>query len=341
MTTKIKFSITDAEELSKRVLQKTGYTKEESEAITHHLIDSEVRGHPSAGLARILSIRDRLKYNGKPEHNMTVTRESPTSAQLDGKDTLGYLVALKATEMAIEKAKSVGIAVVGADNTWYTGMLSYYAEMATSQDLVVIIASNASPWVAPYGSYEPKFGTNPFCIGFPSARGAPFIWDIGTSNIIHAQAVLASRTGQDLPLDSAFNCNGESTVNPKEALLGALSVWGGHKGSGLAMAVQLLGVLAGSPALTPELADFGYLVIAINPDILRDIDSFKTEVDTFAESIRSSKPLPGQSALRMPFERSNEQRTKTLGEGHMHVEEEVIRALKAAVGEFLQMEVRL
>jgi LDH2 family malate/lactate/ureidoglycolate dehydrogenase len=249
---------------------------------------------------------------------------------LDGKDSLGYLVALGATKMAIEKAKKVGIAVVGADNTWYTGMLSYYAEMATAQDLVVIIASNASPWVAPFGSYEPKFGTNPFCIGFPSAKGTPFIWDIGTSNIIHAQAVLADRTGQDLPLDSAFNAKGEKTVNPKEALCGALAVWGGHKGSGLAMAVQLLGVLAGSPALTPELARFGYLVIAINPGILRDVNGFKAEVDAFADSIRSSKPLPGQSALRMPFERSEEQRKKTLAEGYVYVDEEVIRALKVA-----------
>ncbi len=43
--------------------------------------------------------------------------------QLDGGDHLGYVVAHRATGIAVEKASAVGIAVVGASDTWYTGML--------------------------------------------------------------------------------------------------------------------------------------------------------------------------------------------------------------------------
>ena len=109
--------------------------------------------------------------------------------------------------LAIEKAEAAGIAVVGANNTWYTGMLSYYAEMAAARGLVSIIASNASPWVAPHGATEGRLGTNPICFGFPSAD-EPIIFDAGTSAIIHAEVTLARRLGNELPANTAFDSRG-------------------------------------------------------------------------------------------------------------------------------------
>ncbi|MCJ1301805.1 hypothetical protein MMC08_004606 [Hypocenomyce scalaris] len=322
----MKASIAEAEELINNAMQKVGYSADDSAKITHHLIDSEVRGYANAGVARALSILDRLG-NHPPQCEIEVTREAPATAQLDGKDTLGYLVGHKATQMAIDKAKQVGVGVVGASGTWYTGMLSYYAEMAAAEDLVTVIASNCTPWVAPEGGYKPMFGTNPFAIGFPSS-GTPIIYDIGTSKIIHAQAVLAKRVGKDLPEGVAFSSAGEPTTNPQEALEGALAVWGGHKGTGLAVSVQLLGVLAGSPSMPPNLAEFGYLIIAINPAMFRPIEEFKREIDDFSAAMRSSPPVQGGPSLRMPFERSNEQRKRVLASGHIEVEDKVIDALK-------------
>jgi len=324
----MKISIEEAKALSKSSLQFLGYNENSAEAITEHIVDSELRGYNDAGLARILSIAERLGPNGKPAQETKITRESPSSAQIDGKDTLGYLVALEATQLAIKKAQEVGIAVIGANHTWYTGMLAFYAEMAAANDLVVFIASNASPWVAPHGGYEPRFGTNPVCIGFPS-MSTPIIWDIGTSPMIHAQAVMAQRLGKDIPPNMAYNNKGELTTSPQEALAGAFTVWGGHKGSGLAIAVQLLGVLAGSPAMPPNLADFGFLIIAIKPDMFRPIEEFKAEVQSYAETIRSSTPLPGQPPLRMPFDRSNEKRAAGFRSGYMEIEEKIIEKLKS------------
>lgn len=141
----MKLSITDAEALVVNVLNANGYSAEDVSRITDHLIDSELRGHPSAGLARVLSITDGLRARGKYKCEIEVSREMPATVQIDGHDTLGYLVGLKATQIAIEKAKQIGVAVVGANNTWYTGMLSYYAEMVAKNDLVCIIASNCIP----------------------------------------------------------------------------------------------------------------------------------------------------------------------------------------------------
>ena len=322
----MKLDISEARRITSDALQALGYRATDADTITEHLVDSEMRGYGSAGLARVLSIADRLGGK-KPADETKITREGPTSAQLDGKDTLGYLVALEATNIAIKKAKETGIAVIGANNTWYTGMLSFYAEMATANDLVVLIASNASPWVAPHGGYEARFGTNPICIGFPS-KSTPIIWDIGTSPMIHAQAVMAKRLGKEISPNLAYNKHGEMTTNPQEALEGAFAVWGGHKGSGLAICVQLLGALAGSPASPPNLAEFGFLIIAIKPDLFRPIEEFKEQVDQYSETLRSSKPLPGQPPLRMPFKRSADERAKALSRGYIEVDETVVSSLK-------------
>ena len=195
-----------------------------------------------------------------------VERDTPVVARIDGGDQIGYVVAHRATRMAIDKAKFSGLAAVAAHNTWYTGMLSYYAEMAAAEGLVSMIASNASPWVAPHGATEGRFGTNPICFGFPSA-GEPVIWDIGTSAIIHAEVTLHRRLGTPLPEGVAFDASGNPTRDPAAALAGAFAPWGGHKGSGLAIVVHLLGMLAGSPVIPPELERFGFLILAIDPAV--------------------------------------------------------------------------
>ncbi|KAJ9608609.1 hypothetical protein H2200_006380 [Cladophialophora chaetospira] len=271
----MKITLDKAQQLANDALRKIGYKDDDIPKIRDHLLDSELRGYGIAGLARILSIADRLA-GCPPASSIVTTSESPTTAQLDGKDTLGYLVAHKATKVAIEKAKSSGVSAVGAHNTYYTGMLSYFAEMAAAKDLITIIASNCSPWVAPEGTYKPLVGTNPFCIGVPT-DGVPIIYDIGTSRIIHAQVMLAKRKNEQLPPDTAFDENGQMTTDPEKALKGALTVWGGAKGSGLAIAVQLLGILAGSPALPPNLEDFGFFIMAIDPSKFRPMGDFKRE----------------------------------------------------------------
>ncbi|MBT7730439.1 MAG: Ldh family oxidoreductase, partial [Rhodospirillaceae bacterium] len=164
----MKLSIEDAQNLVVEVMQNYGYNKEYAQIIGNHIIDCELRGLAYGGMARIVSITERLDRTGAPERLVETVHETPVSAKLNGHDNLGYVVALKATEMAIEKASKLGISLVGANDTWYTGMLSYFSEIAAARGMVTIIASNATPWVAPHGAVDGRFGTNPVCFGFPS-----------------------------------------------------------------------------------------------------------------------------------------------------------------------------
>ena len=306
----MRLTVEQARHLVDRAMQAIGHEAGDARLIADHLIDCELRGVTYGGLARAISIVERVTRTGASRAPIRVVKDTPVSASLDGGDRIGYVVAHRATQLAIEKASSAGIAIVGANNTWYTGMLSYYAEMAAAHGLVSIIASNASPWVAPHGASEGRFGTNPICVGFPGADGA-VIWDIGTSAIMHAEVALAGRLGEPLPDGVAFDAAGRPTRDPSAALAGAFAAWGGHKGSGLGIVVQLLGALAGGPAIPPEMAGFGMVVIAIRPDLLT-ADDFQRTVASYAESVRGARPVEGGAPVRMPFDRSRAERARRL-----------------------------
>ena len=324
----MKFTVAAARDLAERVMAALGHDTSDAALIADHLIDCELRGLGYGGLARAISIAERLARTGDSRRAIRVLHETPVSARLDGGDQLGYLVAHRATQIAIDKAEAVGIAMVGASDTWYTGMLSYYAEIAASRGLVSIIASNASPWVAPHGATEGRLGTNPICFGFPSAD-EPVIWDIGTSAIIHAEVTLAGRLGQPLPPGVAFDIDGRPTCDPAAALSGAFATWGGARGSGLGIVVQLLGILAGSPPIPPELAGFGFIIIAVRPDLMGSADQFRADVSAYANAVRGARPVEGGAAVRMPFDRSRADRRRRRDSDAIEIPDEICRQLDA------------
>jgi LDH2 family malate/lactate/ureidoglycolate dehydrogenase len=312
----------EADALACAVLRDLSYKADEAAAIADHLIEAELRGMTEGGLSRLLSIAERLDKKGLATTPLAIARETAVSARLDGHDNIGYLVAQRATDIAIEKALASGIAVVGANDTWYTGILAYYAEQATRRDLVFMMASNATPWVAPHGGIERRLGTNPICFGFPS-DGAPVILDISTSSITHAHVLLASRLGEALPEGAAFGPDGMPTRDPATAMAGAFATWGGHRGSGLSVVVHLLGMLGGSPMMPAPMAEFGLTIIALKPDLLTDLTDFKRDVAGFSASIRATRPVAGGGPIRMPFERSYVERRRRRDAGHIEINEEI------------------
>jgi LDH2 family malate/lactate/ureidoglycolate dehydrogenase len=326
----MRLTVAAARSLVEQAMTTVGHDAASATLIADHLIDCELRGLHYGGLSRALSIVERLATTDR-RGPIVVERDTPVVARIDGGDQIGYVVAHRATRMAIAKARASGLAAITAHNTWYTGMLSYYAEMAAAEGLVSMIASNASPWVAPHGSTEGRFGTNPICFGFPSA-GEPVIWDIGTSAIIHADVTLHRRLGTPLPAGVAFDATGNPTLDPAAALAGAFAPWGGHRGSGLAIVVHLLGMLAGSPVLPPELARFGFLIVAIDPAALTAVDQWKADVAAYADAVRAARPVPDGPPVRMPFDRSREERRRRLADDAIDVADAVYETLREVAG---------
>lgn len=319
-------SIDEARGLVERSMVAVGHTRGEAEIIGDHLIDCELRGLSFGGLPRALSVVEQAQHCGRRQHAITVLRETPVSASIDGGDQVGYLVARRATQMAIEKARTMGLAVVGARNTWYTGMFSYYLEMITSAGFVGMLAGNCGPLVAPQGGTERRFGTNPIAFGFPSSAG-PVIWDIGTSSMMLGEVTLRRWLGEALPHDCAFDSEGNATRDPAAALDGALTVWGGHKGSGLALVIHLLGMMCGAEAASPNLADCGFFALVVDPEALTSAEDYRRRVAAYADSVRSTRALDPETPVRVPFDRSVAERARRRKGDVIEVSDEICAAL--------------
>ncbi len=327
----MRLTVANARRLAEETFAAAGHTADEAAIIADHIIDCELRGLSYGGLPRALSVFERMTKPDSRRGAIEVTHETPLSAMIDGHNNIGYLVAQRAAEVCIEKAAASGMAVVGARDTWHAGMLSYYAEQAARQGLVSMIASNASPTVAPHGgTTEGRFGTNPMAFGFPSAE-EPVIWDIGTSQLMHGEVVLAGRLGQQLPEGSAFTADGIPTQDPAEALKGAITAWGGHKGSGLAVVVQLLGMLCNVAPMPKGMFGYGCLFVMMQPDLLMPLDEYKANVSEYATAIRATRPVPGGQPVRMPYDRSLSERKRRLAEDAIEVPEVVVQRLKSIV----------
>ncbi|GAB3883347.1 Ldh family oxidoreductase [Terrabacter terrigena] len=317
--------------MARGVLATLGYDTDEVAAITEHLMDCEYRGVTYGGLARTLTLHERLaRTGGRSSERPAVVHETVTAARIDGADEVGYLVALDATQIAIEKARSQGLSIVGAANTWCSGMSSFYLERVTAEGLIGITVSSVDAFVAPFGSSEAKLGTNPAAIGFPTTA-EPVIWDIGTSAVMLAEATLAARTGQALKPGLAYAPDGTPTTDPTEALAGAFAVWGDHKGSGLSIMIQMLGFLAGSGVEPEYLTDHGFLMIVIDPAIFGDAATVLKNATTFANSIRSARPLDPSVPVKLPFDGSRERRQAALSRGWLEVDDVVVSRAQAII----------
>jgi LDH2 family malate/lactate/ureidoglycolate dehydrogenase len=320
-------TIAEADNLVERCMQKTGFNEEEARTITDQIIDSEVRGASYAGMSRALSIIERVKSN-PPPRPMRVEKETPVSALIDGGDTCGYLVASEAVRMGIAKAKESGVAVIGANNTWYTGMYVHYLEEVARANLVGMAMGGSGPTVAPHGASEGRFGTNPIAFCFPTTND-PIIFDAGTSAIVVADAVMAQRLGRSLPEDTAYDSEGNETVDPTAALSGAFKVWGGHRGSGLALVVQLFGVMVGGAPMPQGYKENAFFFMAVKPDLFMDPKEFKSRAFEYAELVRAARPVAGGAPVRMPFDRSAETRRKILANGGFSVPDALVDALES------------
>ncbi|MFF3573576.1 Ldh family oxidoreductase [Nocardia jiangxiensis] len=325
-------TLSDAHALVVAAMTTVGHTPDDAVVIADHLLDCELRGLAFGGLARAVSITERIRATTQAPRPIEIVRETSVSATLDGGDQVGYLVGMRALELATEKARAHGISVVGARNTWYTGMFSHYLEKAAAAGLAGVIAGSGPAVVAPHGGTEGRFGTNPIAFGFP-AEPTPVIWDIGTSAVMYGEVVLKARLGEELKPGQAYDAAGSPTSDPGAALAGAFGVWGGHKGSGLAAVVQLLGMMSGAAADPPGISDCGFFVLLVDPAALTDPDDYRRRVTEFAASIRATRPVEGGRAVRVPFDRSAACREETLRRGTIDVPETVVAALREAAHE--------
>jgi L-2-hydroxycarboxylate dehydrogenase (NAD+) len=308
---RVKLSVADARALGEGALRGIGYSEEGARIIADHCIDAALCGYEYSGLAKILNIPDSPNFK-QPRRPLTVLRETDVSIAFDGGNENGMLALYYAAKATIEKAQAHGIALVTVTDSWMSGRSAYFVEMIAKAGLVAIHTASSPRMVAPPGGAASVLGTNPVAIAVPSSRG-PVVLDMGTSAFMMTEVMLRERLGELLPEGVAIARGGAPTRDPAEARRGALLPFGGHKGFGLALMVQALGVLAGSA--TDENSAFGYLFIAFKPDLLGPADIAEQRVAELIERVKAVPRQEGVDEIRIPSERASRSRERLLREG--------------------------
>jgi len=177
--------------------------------------------------------------------------------------------------------------------------------------------------MAPAGGTKPVFGTNPIAISAPTSD-APITFDMSTASIAWYGIVQAEQRGEMLAEGLAYDPDGEPTTEPSEALKGAIKAFAGHKGSGLALMIEILtGPLLGN-ALAGDAdvgSNWGNLILAIDPSKFVDRDVFIENVDRLAALVRGSGKDSTSDSVILPGERGNRETEKNLADGTLEIDQ--------------------
>lgn len=294
----MQISLADARDLAVRFLVRHAMPDDHARMVADHLVYAATAGHAFAGLPRLLPIGERLRQHG-PGGEIRTLKETDKSALIDGANVIGYVTSVLGMDKAIALAKRGGIGIVGVNGSWFSGLLRFYVERAADAGLIGIHAANSTATVAPHGGADRLLGTNPIAFAFPSVD-APLVIDFATASVMWGDVIYHGQLGKPLPRGCALDGDGRPTTDPAQALAGAILGWGGARGYSVAMIVQALGILAGSDPVIGDAGRWGYLFIAIDPELLMPLGTFRERIGALAATIEQSRPVPDGDAVRVP-----------------------------------------
>ena len=304
------------------VFQHFGLTPEDADLAADVLVTADCRGVDSHGVARLwayVRLFERNKVNPRPQ--VSVLRESASTAAIDGDGGLGLIVGPRANEIAMQKAEAAGMGWVTVRNSSHYGIAGYYPLQALARNLIGWSMTNASPAVTPLWGAERNLSTNPLAVAFPAGDEPPIVIDMSTSVVPVGKVEAYRRRGQPLPAGWIVDADGHPSNRPEDYFdggsllpLGADRDHGGHKGYCLATLVDLLsGVLSGAnwgPFVPTFVAGdespssvgkgVGHCFAAMRIDAFMDLEEYQQRVDHWIQTMRSTKPAPGTSGPLIP-----------------------------------------
>ncbi len=291
----------------------TGMLPADAQFFSQSLVETNLWGIDSHGVLRVPIYVKRLlagSCNPKPEIN--TVKSAITLEILYGDDGAGQIVGRKAMERAIELAKTYNVGIVGAIRSNHFGAAATYTRMAVAEGMIGIAMTNVVQNVVAPGGSKPIIGNNPFSVAVPTYGDFPFVLDISLSSVAGGKLLLASKKGVKIPLDWGTDKNGQPTDDPDEAFKGFLLPVGGHKGLGLAYAVEILtGVISGSVFLEAMKGMYKYpddpsltshLMAAVNLSAIMDQDDIQARMTDFIQTIHNSPMWDQSKEMLIPGE---------------------------------------
>ena len=323
-----RISLEDLSALTKRALGVLGLQGEQLEQVHDVLLYAELRAR-SQGLQKII---ERTVVPSTDCGAIGVVRAEGATMRIDGAQNPGMVVSTYASDQASALARTHGIGLVGTFNTsTSTGAIGFYAERIAGEGLIGLAIAGSPKVMAMAGGIDPVFGTNPIAIAVPTS-GEPVTLDMATAATAWFDLITASRRGDQIAEGVAVDSDGEPTTDPDAAMAGALMAFGGHKGAGLALMIEMLtGPLMGADVVGDEDAatNRGMAFIAIKPSALVDQAQFDDAVERMCVRIRSGRPGRGSTEVALPGDRSRARMERCMESGEIDVEAAVLEGVRA------------
>jgi uncharacterized oxidoreductase len=306
-----------------KLFEHAGVTPKEAKCVASNLVLSNLSGHDSHGVGMAPRYIDAIfEKRLIPGAEITAHIDHGCLLGLNGNGGFGQVVGFQAMERAFDRVSKEGACIMSLSNAHHLGRVGHFAEMAVQKGWISLHFVNvlSRPVVAAFQAGDGRFGTNPCCIGIPiglpgNGLAEAFVLDIATSAVAQGKMRVAHNLGKQAREGLLIDENGTPTTNPSVVVkaqsngkYGALLTFGEHKGSGLAIACELLGgALSGGGTWRKEANNAravmnGMLTIVIDPQAMGQGHFFYPETQAFIDWLKQSPPSPGTPGMTLAGE---------------------------------------
>ncbi|HTJ98129.1 MAG TPA: Ldh family oxidoreductase [Bordetella sp.] len=300
-----------------RVLAAVGMPDADARVVGGIMAEADARGADAHGIFRLPAYVKRIRAGGmNMRPDIRIVQERAGSALLDGDNGIGHLIMKKAADLAVQKARTTGVAWVGARMSNHAGPAGIYARMPLQHGMIgIYMAVGSANHMPPWGGTEMLLSTNPIAIAVPGRSRPPIVLDMATTNAAYGKVKAKAQRGEMMPEGWMVGRDGQPLLDPKRSNEGFLLPIGGAKGYGLAMMFGLLAGTLNGAAFGKDVVDFnqdyatttntGHTVIALDVEAFMPLRQFEEQVDDIWAQMKASELLPGADEIRLPGEQSH------------------------------------
>ncbi len=319
------------------VYRKCGITPEDAELAAAVLTSADLRGIASHGVARLRRYVNGLKTGLMlPDAESRILRETGSTLVVDAAGGMGAPISVRTMAQIIDKAETNGAAFGCVCNSNHFGIAGFYAQMAAENDMIGIAMTNTAALGVPTFGRHVMFGTNPLAFCAPAGEEKSFLLDMSTTVVSRGKIEVYAACGKALPHNWAVDRSGRSATDAGKILDdmfhrygggilplgGEGELFGGYKGYGLAVMVDILcAVLCGAP-FGPDICDtefssarVSHFFGAIKIDSFRSPGEFRKDMDKMLRQLRDSEPADGCERVYVAGQKEyeNEERNRRCG----------------------------
>lgn len=303
------------EQYSAGILAAAGLPEEDAQLVASSLVDANLRGVDSHGVSRIPIYVKRLQLglvNTRPD--VRVVSEAGGALVIDGDNGMGQVVMQRSLDLALARVSSARTVSVAVRNSNHYGSGAYFAKTAAAANAAIFLYGNAPSTMAAWGGRERFLGTNPYTFCVPAGNREPMILDMATSVVARGRIILAEQVGETIPQGWAVDTNGEPTTDPEAALAGSVLPFGGPKGYGIALMVEVMAAMFSGAASGPEIGDLyddldrpqgvGAFFTLHDIGAFQPLNEFSRRMENLFDAIKQSGPsgrevlIPGELEAR-------------------------------------------